>query len=62
VPKRNYGFEKRQKELNRRQKKEEKLQRRQERNKAESPESDLETAPEAPGAHQSLDEAGEPES
>jgi hypothetical protein len=61
VVKRNYGFEKRQKELNRRQKQEERRQRRHERNKAPSPESDLGTAPEAPPA-ELLDEAGEPQS
>jgi hypothetical protein len=32
LPKRNYGFEKRQKELNRQQRQEEKRQRRQDRN------------------------------
>jgi hypothetical protein len=47
VPKRNYGFEKRQKELNKQRKQEEKRQRRQER--AEAPADAVtheETAPE----------------
>jgi hypothetical protein len=39
VPKRNYGFEKRQKELNKQKKQEEKRQRRQER--AEAPAENL---------------------
>jgi hypothetical protein len=39
VPKRNYGFEKRQKELNKQKKQEEKRQRRQER--AEAPVENL---------------------
>jgi hypothetical protein len=47
VPKRNYGFEKRQKELNKQRKQEEKRQRRQER--AEAPAENVtneEAAPE----------------
>lgn len=47
MPKRNYGFEKRQKELNKQRKQEEKRQRRQER--AEAPAeivTNQETAPE----------------
>ena len=39
MPKRNYGFEKRQKELNRQRKQEEKRQRKQER--AETPADDM---------------------
>jgi hypothetical protein len=64
VPKRNYGFEKRQKELNRQQKQEEKRQRRLER--SESPPDEEEQTeqapPETPRAHQSLDGTGERES
>jgi hypothetical protein len=63
VPKRNYGFEKRQKELSRQQKQEEKRQRRRER--SETPEDDVaETGdgPETPRAHPRLDGTGERES
>jgi len=45
MPKRNYGFEKRQKELARQRKKEEKRQRRLERN---APPSDQTSEPETP--------------
>jgi hypothetical protein len=59
VPKRNYGFEKRQKELNRQQKQEERRLRRQERNKAPSPDSETgDTTPETPAVQ---DQAGEGE-
>ena len=56
MPKRNYGFEKRQKELSRQQKQEEKRQRRRER--SESPPDDNAEAgegPETPRAHPHLD-------
>jgi hypothetical protein len=46
VPKRNYGFEKRQKELKRQQKREEKLQRKLDR--AESPPDEAKHETEAP--------------
>ena len=46
MPKRNYGFEKRQKELKRQQKREEKLQRRLDR--ADSPPDEEKHAPEGP--------------
>ena len=56
VPNRNYGFEKRQKELNRRRKKEEKRQRKLDRAKAESDkahvqETTLPDPPEQSGPH-----------
>ena len=63
MPKRNYNFEKRQKELSRQQKQEEKRQRRLERSDA-SPKEDGETEeapPETPRAHQRLNGTGEPE-
>jgi hypothetical protein len=63
VPKRNYNFEKRQKELNRQQKQEEKRQRRRERSDS-APEEDGDTEaapPETPRAHQRLSGTGEPE-
>ncbi len=48
MPKRNYGFEKRQKELDKKRKKEEKMQRRSERaaNAPEENESDATVPPE----------------
>jgi len=50
VPKRNYGFEKRQKELNRQRKKEEKQQRKLDRAKAHAEETpaDGTTSPDLP--------------
>jgi hypothetical protein len=64
VPKRNYNFEKRQKELNRQQKQEEKRQRRRERSDSLPKEDgDTEEAPpETPRAHQRLSGTGERES
>jgi hypothetical protein len=59
VPKRNYGFEKRQKEISRQQKQEEKRRRRGERNEAPPPEG-AEIPPEAGRARQ--DDPGERES
>jgi hypothetical protein len=53
VPKRNYGFEKRQKELNKQRKQEEKRQRRQER--AEAPAENV-TIEEATSPHPPLEE------
>jgi hypothetical protein len=52
LPKRNYGFEKRQKELNRQRKREEKLQRKVERTntEAENPGPDEPGRPELPAA------------
>ena len=63
MPKRNYNFEKRQKELNRQQKQEEKRQRRRERSDS-APEENRDTEaglPETPRAHQRLSGAGEPD-
>ncbi len=50
MPKRNYGFEKRQKELSKQRKKEDKLQRKQERSEArrEEGERDSGVPPESP--------------
>jgi hypothetical protein len=53
VPKRNYGFEKRQKELNKQRKQEEKRQRRQER--AEAPAENV-TTEETTSTHPPLEE------
>jgi hypothetical protein len=53
VPKRNYGFEKRQKELNKQRKQEEKRQRKQER--AEAPAENV-TSEEATSTHPPLEE------
>jgi hypothetical protein len=53
VPKRNYGFEKRQKELNKQRKQEEKRQRRQDR--AEAPAENV-TAEEGTSPHPPLEE------
>jgi hypothetical protein len=53
VPKRNYGFEKRQKELNKQRKQEEKRQRRQER--ADAPAENV-TIEEATSPHPPLEE------
>jgi hypothetical protein len=52
LPKRNYGYEKRQKELNKQRKQEEKRQRKLER--AEAPAADAGTQDDTPG----IDEAG----
>jgi hypothetical protein len=53
VPKRNYGFEKRQKELNKQRKQEEKRQRKQER--AEAPAENV-TVDEGASPHPPLEE------
>ena len=64
MPKRNYNFEKRQKELNRQQKQEEKRQRRRERNESTAPEAgeNDEASPETSRAHQGFNDPGERES
>ena len=63
MPKRNYGFEKRQKELNRQQKQEAKRQRRLDRTGSGEENSVTdEVSPDAPRAHQNPEGASERES